>query len=127
IPQPDTGRHPTSVTRRGPPQPPGRRGRPRPDRLARGPASLTVWPRPAAARSYAHLRATILRGRSRVEDDKRTEEGRNPTRAMPVSGETGWWRPRERVGVERFSRLRFSGKVSGKGAANRGTISGARA
>src|SRR5262249_48163354 len=40
---------------------------------------------------------------------------------MPVSEETGWGRPRLRVGGERFSRLRFSGKVSGEGAADRGT------
>src|SRR5215831_2333532 len=40
---------------------------------------------------------------------------------MPVSEATGWGRLRLRVGGERFSRLRFWGKVSGEGAADRGT------
>jgi hypothetical protein len=59
--------------------------------------------------------------RSRVEGDKRTRRGRNPTRALPVAEESGWGRPRLQVGGERLSRLRFSGKVSDQRAANHGT------
>src|SRR3954453_2303343 len=52
-----------------------------------------------------------LSSRSRVDGDNRTERDRNPTRDMPVFQQIGWGPPRLRVGGERFSRLRFSGKV----------------
>jgi hypothetical protein len=103
---------------------PSRRGR-REDAL--GCCRLVPGSPPSASRTAGRVGGSQAAGNrprvdlheSRVTSVEKKAE--NPTRALPVSEATGRGRPRLRVGVARFDRLRLSGKVSGLEATKRGT------